>query len=44
MKLIATMGPDELADFEERTFRQWNRASLFDLRRAIERRRQELAG
>ena len=44
VKLVATMGPDELADFEERTFRQWNRASLFDLRRAIERRRQELAG
>ena len=29
------MGPDELADFEERTFRQWDRASLGDLRRAI---------
>jgi hypothetical protein len=37
------MGPDELADFDERTFRQWDRASLFDLRRAIERRRRELA-
>ena len=23
--LIATMGPDEIADFEERTFRQWDR-------------------
>jgi len=44
VNLVAKMGPDELADFEERTFRQWNRASLFDLRRAIERRRQELAG
>src|SRR5262245_16253311 len=42
VKLVATMGPDELADFEERTFRQWDRASLFDVRRAIERRRQEL--
>ena len=37
------MGPDELADFDERTFRRWDRASLFDLRRAIERRRRELA-
>jgi len=26
------MGPDELADFDERTFCQWDRASLFDLR------------
>jgi hypothetical protein len=42
VNLVATMGPDELADFEERTFRQWDRASLFDLRRAIERRRREL--
>ena len=44
VKLVTTMGPDELADFEERTFRQWDRASLGDLRRAIERRRKELAG
>ena len=43
VNLVATMGPDELADFEERTFRQ-NRASLFDPRRAIERRRRELRG
>ena len=42
--LVATMGPDELADFDERTFRQWDRASLLDLRRAIERRRREFAG
>jgi hypothetical protein len=42
VNLVATMGPDELADFEERTFRQWDRASLFDLRRAIERRWREL--
>ena len=44
VKLIATMGHDELSDFEERTFRQWDRASLGDLRRAIERRRRELVG
>lgn len=43
VKLVATMGPDELADFEERTSRQWDRASLGDLCRAIERRRNELA-
>ena len=40
---VASMGPDELADFEERTFRQWDGTSLGDLRRAIERRRRELA-
>ena len=44
VKLIATMGPDELADFEERTFRQWDRASLGELRRAVQQRRRELAG
>ncbi len=44
VKLVATMGPDALADFEERTFRQWDRASLGEVRRAIERRRKELAG
>ena len=44
VKLVASMGPDELADFETRTFRQWDRTSLGDLRRAIERRRRELAG
>ena len=43
VKLVASMGPDALADFEERTFRQWDRASLGDLRRAIDRRRRELA-
>jgi hypothetical protein len=43
VKLVSTMGPDELADLEERTFRQWDRSSLGDLRRAIERRRKELA-
>jgi hypothetical protein len=38
------MGPDELASFAERTYRQWDRASLGELRRAIERRRREFAG
>ena len=37
VKIIASMGPDELADFEARTFRQWEPASLGDVRRAIER-------
>ncbi len=41
VKLVTTMGPDELA---ERTFRQWERASLVEVRRAIARRRRELAG
>jgi hypothetical protein len=44
VKLVASMGPDELTSFEQRTFRQWDRASLGDLRRATERRRQEIAG
>jgi hypothetical protein len=44
VKAVASMGPDELADFEERTFKQWDRASLGELRRPIERRRKELAG
>jgi hypothetical protein len=34
--------PDELADFEARTFTQWDRASLSALRIAIDRRRKEL--
>jgi uncharacterized membrane protein YidH (DUF202 family) len=38
------MGPDELASFEERTFAAWERASLGDLRRAIDRRRRDLRG
>jgi hypothetical protein len=42
VKLVATMGPDELTDFDERTFKQWDRASLGELRRAIERRRRQL--
>jgi hypothetical protein len=44
VKLVATMGPDELADFEARTFKQWDRVSLSALRIAIDRRRRELAG
>jgi len=43
VKLVATMGPDELADFEARTFKQWDRASLAALRIAIDRRRKEMA-
>jgi hypothetical protein len=42
VKLVATMGPDELTDFERRTFAAWDRASLGDLRRAIQARRREL--
>ena len=42
VKLVPTMGPDELADFEARTFKQWDRASLSALRIAIDRRRKEL--
>ena len=41
-KVVASMGPDELADFERRAFATSDRASLGDLRRTIERRRQEL--
>jgi hypothetical protein len=44
VKLLATMGPDELADFEARTFKQWDRASLSAVRIAIDRRRRELGG
>lgn len=33
----------EIADFDERAFRQWNRAGPNALRIAIERRRRELA-
>ena len=43
VKIVASMGPDELDSFEERTFRQWDPASLGALRRAIERRRGELS-
>jgi hypothetical protein len=44
VELVATMGPDKLADFEERTFRQWDRAALADVSIAIKRRRRELTG
>ncbi len=44
VKLVAGMGPGELADFEARTFRQWDGASLVAVRRAIDARRRELAG
>jgi len=44
VKLVATMGPDELADFEARTFKQWDRANLSAVWIAIDRRRRELPG
>ena len=40
---VQTMGPDELNAIEELTHRYWERASLSDLRWAIERRRREFA-
>jgi len=43
VKLVASMGPDEIDDFERRTFAAWDRESLGGLRQAIERRRRELA-
>ena len=43
VKAVASMEPDELESFERRTFATWDGASLGDLRRAIERRRHELA-
>jgi len=43
VNLVASMGPDELTDFEARTFRAWDRASLSAVRIAIDRRRKELA-
>jgi hypothetical protein len=43
VKLVVSMGPDELTDFEARTFKQWDRRSLVPLRIAIDRRRMELA-
>jgi hypothetical protein len=42
VKAVASMGPDELADFETRTFKEWDRASLSAVRIAIDRRRREL--
>ena len=42
VRLVAGMGPDELDDFERRTFATWDRESLGDVRVAIARRRREL--
>ena len=42
-ELVRSMGPDELESFEQRTFRTWDRASLVDVRWAIDRRRMDLA-
>ncbi len=44
VKRVASMGSGELDDFERRTFRDWDRVSLGDLRRAIDQRRRELTG
>ena len=41
---ISTMGPDELSAFEVLITEHWERGSLFDVRRAIDRRRGNLAG
>ena len=40
---VWTMGPDELNAIEELTDKHWERASLSDLRWAIQQRRRELA-
>lgn len=40
--LVKLSGPGELESFAHRTFAASGRASLGDLRRAIERRRREL--
>jgi hypothetical protein len=40
---VKSIGPDELESFEQRTFATWDRASLGELRRAINRHRRELA-
>jgi hypothetical protein len=44
IKEVAEMGPDALELFEQQTFKQWDRASLVAVRRAIDARRRELAG
>ena len=41
---VSVMGPDALELFEYQTFRQWDRASLVAVRRAIDARRRDLAG
>ena len=43
VKLVATMATDELDDFERRSFRDWDPASLGDVRHAVKWRRRELA-
>jgi hypothetical protein len=43
VKLVASMKRDVLDDFERRRFAAWDRASLGDLRIAIQRRKRELA-
>src|SRR5262245_23118532 len=44
VKRVASIGPDELDDFERRTLRDWDRTSLSAVRTAIDRRRRELGG
>ena len=44
LKLVATMGPDDLAALEERTFTEWDRALLVELRGAIRHRWRQLTG
>ena len=39
---VRTMGPDELDAIEALTHKHWERASLRELRGAIERRRRQL--
>ena len=39
---VRTMGPDELNAIEQLTHRHWERASLSDLRWAIQQRRRDL--
>ena len=41
---VAEMAPDALELFEQQTFREWDRASLVAVRRAIDARRRDLAG
>jgi hypothetical protein len=44
VKRVASMGADELDDFERRTFKQCDRARLRAVRIAIDRRRRDLGG
>jgi len=43
VKLVASMEPNELEDFERRSFTASDHASLGELRIAIQQRRRELA-